>query len=332
MNESTFFKDNFDELMHLFAEEKPFVLFLGAGINCSFENMGWDDLLNYLMQCALSILSLEENLSTDEKNNISEILKNPQKFSVYQKATLIKKVLGENYIGYLQSYLYSNCNTERIAAKLDNPDNFLIEIAKLILRQKNIHAVVTYNYDNYLTTAINLLKNKKKDEYRDIDTIDIFRTIQQLAHKRHKLPIFHVHGFIPPPNQVIHEEAENLVLAMDEYFHNMIESFSWQTTTQLFYLNNYNCLFLGTSLDDWNMLRALAYSGSFSKAVQHYVLFRNEYYKKGAKVSMFMNRIKSTMLNDLGIKPIFTDTDNYDELAQIIIKLQQNGDSHGYIK
>lgn len=322
MHKKLFIKDNFDELKNLLDDKKPFALFLGAGINADFPKMKWTDLLNGLMKSALSILTLEEGLSAEEKKVVIDLLSEKAgKYSLYQKATLIKKVLGDNYISYLQSHLYSNCNKEKIEQKIDEQNIYLIEIAKFILKKKNIKAVITYNYDNYLTETIALLLKKKDPQYRSIITIDIFQTIQHISHEENIMPIYHVHGFIPPPDSLIIEEAENVVLSIDEYFKNMIEPFSWQTTTQLFYLNNYNCIFLGVSLDDWNMMRALSYSGHFSNACKHFALFRNDSYDKGKRVSTFMNRIKASVFEDLRMNPIFTETDNYHELSDKLNEL-----------
>jgi hypothetical protein len=322
MQEELFFKNNFEELVYLFKEKKPFALFLGAGVNAGFPEMMWDDLLKNLLSNSLNILALEEGLSFSEKKRIDEIISSIDgSFSVYQKAMFIKKVLGDNYIGYLQSHLYSNCNKDVIESRKNEENIFLLEIAKLILTKNNIQAVVTYNYDNFLTEAIRVLKDTPGKSYRQLKTVDIFQSIQRLTHQDHTMPIYHVHGFIPPPDGVIIEESGNVVLSIDEYFNNMIEPFSWQTTTQLFYLNNYNCLFLGASLDDWNMLRALSYSNHFSKACKHFVIFNNKYFNEGTRVSTFMNRVKASIFEDIGIKPIFTDTNNYKEINEKINQL-----------
>jgi hypothetical protein len=321
MYHDLFFKDNFEELKYLFSK-KPFVLFIGAGVNIGFnEQLSWDGLLNYLVERAWNILRIEEGLHINEKDKIDKLLKD---FSPYQKAMFIKKILGNNYIGFLQSHLYSNCNKQVIREEIiHSKTQYLIEIAKFIIKNENIHAVVTYNYDNFLSETIKLLLDtEKQKEPRKIETVDIYQTIQHLAHDNTTLPIYHVHGFIPPPDKILVEKSENVVLATDEYFNNMIEPFSWQTTTQLFYLNNYNCLFLGTSLDDWNMLRALAYSNHFSKAVQHFVLFTSNHSGEGKEVSTFMNRIKASVFEDIGIKPVYTDTADFEELNKLLIKLQ----------
>ncbi len=74
MNENLFFKDNLNELKDLLKNNKPFVLFLGAGINADFSHLMWNDLLNGLMESTLAILVLEEGLSADEKEVVKDLL------------------------------------------------------------------------------------------------------------------------------------------------------------------------------------------------------------------------------------------------------------------
>jgi hypothetical protein len=327
MPEKLFYKDNHEELQDLFSKNKPFVLFLGAGVNGDFHKMMWADLLKYLLDSSMKILATEEGLNTKEKDELLGMMESTR-FSAYHKAMFIKKVLGENYIGYLQSYIYSNCNRHTIKQLLNesNPDNtiFLAEIAKLILNRDNIHAVVTYNYDNFLTETVKLLKQDYDSYPRKIECVDIYRSVQQKSHEGGKFPVYHVHGYIPPPDETIIQEPENVVLSMDEYFNNMIEPFSWQTTTQLYFLNNYNCLFLGASLDDWNMLRALSYSHHFSKATRHFVIFANEDYERGSRVSTFINRARASVYEDVGVKTIYTTTGDFKEIHSILKNLPTN--------
>jgi hypothetical protein len=175
-------------------------------------------------------------------------------------------------------------------------------------------------------TTLNLLQKKENnikdnDLKRHILPVDIYQTIQKFAQDEYTFPIFHVHGFIPPPDQLQVAPAENVVLAYDEYFNNIMEPFSWQTTTQLHFLNNYNIIFLGASLEDWNMLRALSASQKYSCAVKRYALFTNSYFNMGSRQSNFINRLKATVYNDVGIKPIYTKTNNYNEIPELLNRL-----------
>jgi len=318
-----FFKSNQDELEFDFIyDKKPFVLFLGAGVNCSLsKNLDWTAMLNSLLETAISMLAVSEDINTSEKDEILKFLNGKDSgssFNSYSKAAIIKRVLGNEYISLLQSYLYSNCNKKKISeAIINNSDiHLLITVAKLILKCDNIKAVVTYNYDNFLGVAIRLLQEQEKDIYFPKNPIDIYRTIQKLSPSDNDFPIYHVHGFIPPAHLPEIAGAENVVLAYDEYFSNMMESFSWQTSTQLYYLNNYNVLFLGASLNDWNMLRALSNSKRYSNAVNRYAVFKYEFMAKQdeQKVSIppnskeiFLNRLKASFLDDVGIKSVFTN-------------------------
>lgn len=320
-----YYKDNSDELTKLFAnKEKPFVLFLGAGVNGYYKNLGWNALLTSLLEKTISLITVSENGNKEQKKDVLDFLDNECEsgFNSYMKASIIKKVLGNQYISFLQDHLYANCNKKMIEKSLDPEKNILIAIAKLILNNDNIKAVVTYNYDNFLSTAIKLLAESKGDNFREIAPIDIYRSIQMLSPDKHSFPIYHVHGFIPPPDQAQISQAENVVLAYDEYFNNIMEPYSWQTTTQLHFLNNYNVLFIGASLDDWNMLKALSFSKKYSVAVRHFAIFNNKFYKEGTNRAMFINRLKSSALEEVGIHSIFTKTSDYSEIVKLINQLK----------
>jgi hypothetical protein len=337
MKKELFFKDNKDELKYLFChKKKQFVLFLGSGVNGAYPNLSWNSMLENLLKTALSILCVAENLNSSNKEEVINILQENKSstFNTYYKASIIKKVLGNQYISFLQNHLYSNCNRRVIQNSIKENNwhtNILLEVAELILKCDNIKAVVTYNYDNFLSISLNLLNQYGNQRYyrKDIEPVDLYQTILEQSLDDKKFPIYHVHGFIPPPDQPQISEAENIVLAYDEYFNNIMESFSWQTTTQLHFLNNYNILFIGASLDDWNMLRALSVSKKYSDAVNRFAIFRNEYFDKNPHQATFLNRLKASVLEDVGIKSVYTETmdqNDFSEITKLITELKETYD------
>ena len=41
----------------------------------------------------------------------------------------------------------------------------------------------------------------------------------------------------------------------------------------------------------------------------------------GSRQSNFINRLKATVYNDVGIKPIYTKTNNYNEIPELLNRL-----------
>ncbi|GAG23837.1 unnamed protein product [marine sediment metagenome] len=188
---------------------------------------------------------------------------------------------------------------------------FLFNVAELC-QNDSIKAVVTYNYDEFLSILINSNSIRKAE--------DVFHFQQQKSVAHDKLLIYHVHGFIPGPQSIIKQNPENIVLAYDEYFQNMLEPFSWQTTTQLHFLMNYTCLFLGTSLNDINMLRILSYAKKYSRASNHYVIFKEENAKNNETISSALNLIHSSVLEEVGIQKIIAG-DEYYHIYEMVKKI-----------
>ncbi|MBN2545507.1 MAG: SIR2 family protein, partial [Spirochaetes bacterium] len=183
---------------------------------------------------------------------------------------------------------------------------------------------LTTNYDEYLTNLIN--SNKKGGNKNDQRIAkDIFHSRNNPILEKNFLPIYHVHGFIPTPETIIRIKPENVVLAQDEYFQNMFEPYSWQTTCQLHYLMNYTCIFIGASLSDWNVLRLISNANKYTDSNERYV-FINDYYDsikyffnsedsvidKGDKLDSgdlelfneLMTKTRSTIFNSFNIKTI----------------------------
>jgi hypothetical protein len=145
--------------------------------------------------------------------------------------------------------------------------------------------------------------------------------------KKMKVPVHHVHGVISDSTHGQYT-GEEIVLSMEEYFHNMAKPFSWQTTVQLNALIGGTCLFVGTSLTDINMLRMLTYARDEKKAGRVFALLAREEYYRGVEREMkklppsvetlgekkgkewikeavnFTARAKASLLQDLGVEMI----------------------------
>lgn len=177
------------------------------------------------------------------------------------------------------------------------PENFiydddiygLYEIARFILLCPNVKAVVTYNYDNLLTKTINIIQNapnqyfnkaemdiykrrllqtsklttnyeKNENLSNDVCNIiveDIYGNNYSKSLRKGVIPIYHVHGYIPSPNEIQQIEDNSIVLSMDEYYDNLRNVYCWQTDSQMHFLSHYTCVFIGSSMSDLTIQRML---------------------------------------------------------------------------
>ena len=140
--------------------------------------------MDMLFSDALRFLAIEKDISTVEMNIIRQglnkkSLDNQNKFfsdllrinetldyelTQQIKASIVKEILGDNYIMAIQKFLYSQCNKRLIRRKFQEayslknkekekktyPFYTLYTMARMIILYPYIKAVVTYNYDNFL--------------------------------------------------------------------------------------------------------------------------------------------------------------------------------------
>ncbi len=317
--------NNLDRLLNEISK-RPLVIFAGAGINGKTIPQ-WNELLLSLMEHALSEIAYRERLNKRDKSNlhktINELYDNGE-IDSYAAATLIKRLLGKNYISHLRNKLYEKFYKNEFLQYFKNPKGnghedkykFLIQTAKLC-SSPNVHAVVSYNYDNLLEIAIDTIAKRK--------TAIISPSKGSVSLDKDTLPVYHVHGMVPMPGSKIRASEPNIVLSRDEYFQNMLKPHSWQTTTQLHFLINYPCLFVGTSLKDWNMLRLLSIGENSIASASRYILrryyFRDKKHKVTDKNNEILNKIRSTLYDDVGVYTISIYDNN--ELESTIMKITE---------
>jgi hypothetical protein len=129
----------------------------------------------------------------------------------------------------------------------------LSALVKLCRRTKpdkiGLRAVVTYNLDGLLELALGSYP---------------FQTLwKQTARKPGRLPIYHVHGYVPFRASTFHYKPtmgstpDEIVLTEDQYHREAADPYSWSNLTQLQSMSNSVGLTAGLSLSDPNMRRLL---------------------------------------------------------------------------
>lgn len=273
---------NIDDFLYDIKNNKEMVLFLGTGTDISYiypksynyikrknnrHILNWDNLLNELVGAAC--------VSKEEGAAIKTLSSSPM------KAAILKNILGNSYIPVIQSWLYSRCNFEILEASYpyfkqykDNPsvENLskvpfatLFILADLILRQTSIKCVVTQNYNNFISDAINiLLENSSPLEYRDrrgIKAVDVYDGWRDEPFTENTFFIYHVHGYIPPYNEIKpRPESNHIVLSDEEFYQLSRDVYSWQNSSQIYFLTHYTCLFIGLSMEDLTSLRLIRHA------------------------------------------------------------------------
>ena len=306
--------------------KKQFVLFLGSGCNgaCGVQ---WEQLVKNLLEDTLKQRILNKN---DYQNLCEEI---GREFDTYWIGSLIKELSGENrFKALIRENIYKKfniddfkiyCNKQiaktRKLIRFEFDEKFsTLFLSALLCVLGHTRAVVTYNYDSILETAISYIAELCEEDI--IPNSQHGEEDSQPMALCNQLPIYHVHGFLSHPKSFIKNDSANILLSRDEYISTFIDFKSWETSIQAHLLRKYTCVYIGVSLTDWNMLRLLQTSyNDRSRGFYHYC-FTNE------KENILIDRLKTTVWESFGVKPIFSG-DTYKKYAEnlfLLIKTLQN--------
>ena len=121
------YQANIESLRQDLKDKKKIVLFVGAGINLGSDSsidISWNGLLNMMLKDALSILSAEKRYTTKEKERLENLLCSSLwetlhttvegEFTSLVRASIIKSILGKNYIHTIRHQLYRYCDKDKM--------------------------------------------------------------------------------------------------------------------------------------------------------------------------------------------------------------------------
>jgi len=258
-----------EEIKEQYSKNK-LVLVLGAGVSASCGVPSWDRLLEKLLA---DTFVENKNISSYYSIAFEYIFKpNHLKTGRYISNFYNK----DEFEHRLKDLLYPNDSLKS--------SNLICEIADLCILRNRINSVITYNYDDILEENIKL---KTDDSLFD----SIFKRTDILNENR--LPIFHVHGFLPR-NEEINIETD-IVLSENSYHEQYQDIYSWQNIIQIDKFCNNSCLFIGISLTDPNMRRLLDIAKrQLKKETTHYIIkVKNNYSDIKKKLEIFTNDKKN---------------------------------------
>lgn len=292
--------DDFLDYMNRLDSVFPVTLFLGAGVSSGLIPT-WNDLIHELLESSIeTILGFSNCKYTNKAALLNWFMR---KLSVYDQAMLIKATLKHRYISLLHSVLYREVTYDKIFN-----DDTLGAVAKLSTN-KRIKSIITYNWDNLLELRLESLRDAN---YLQRCVTPIFADYTELVNID-KLPVYHVHGYLPYITPYQLTNLNEIVLSMDEYVRFNINVTSWQTTIQLNSLQSSMCLFIGTSLSDMNMLRLLHTARAQCHNKQIYYIGCEESIL-GKKSSNIDPKAKLTIytnyLREVGVNVIIVDSYN----------------------
>lgn len=340
---------NIDVLIKDFQENKAMALFLGAGTDLSWvypEGERYDSFRKSADANLLNWDNLLTELTLNACINNKEIRAIKRMSSNSLKAAILKQKLGDSYIHVIRNWLYSHCNRGTLQDSykyfkkyqeeptLDNlrevPFGTLYVLAEMILRQDSIKAVITQNYNNFLSETIKILieediKNgsSRYASRQKLKPIDVYDGWMDYPLDNDTFLIYHVHGYIPPPSEMLPKKESNHIVLSDEEFYQLSKDvFSWQNVTQINYLSHYTCVLLGLSLEDMTTLRLLRHANIEKSSERVYWIRGGESGFKGDKDKITL-RLLSEYYESQHLY-VVNDSEGYNDLYHELLEAIKN--------
>lgn len=235
--------------------ERNLTVYLGAGVSIgsnlpSWEKLvlamyfskisqeklgGWRPFSNYLYAIAeWQLASSTESLEITAR-----------KLRRFYRSQNEDSFLEDLYLSLYGIYLADGQPLPEISSQMLRWNNATLDaVAKLCESDKDgVRAVVTYNYDSLLEIALG-----------DQPHQSVFNSE---ALNPGRLPIYHVHGYVPLHKQVPASRGDDIVFTEDQYHHVAENPYYWSSLVQLQLMSNSVGLMVGLSLSDRNMRRIL---------------------------------------------------------------------------
>lgn len=236
-------------------KRKELSLHLGAGVSVGSDLPTWEHLV---LTMYFSLTSAQRMKGWRPFPNylyaISEWYLQQQREPLEITARKLQKYFtsggqfdNNSFVNSLHENLYAPfLELEEIPRRAIAKNNTLLSIAKMIRRgtrrSRGIRSVISYNYDDLLERALD--KFPHQPVYRESALTD------------GRLPIYHVHGYVPFMNQTLAFD-QDLVFTEDQYHRIGRDPYHWSNIVQLQSIAGSAALMLGLSLADCNMRRLL---------------------------------------------------------------------------
>jgi hypothetical protein len=282
-------------------ENRGLVLALGAGLSSGCRLPSWPELLQrigeecfetegretvqILIDAGTTLPAVAGILESKRPKNVPflDVLGR----ALYRDFPFRKVINTESLKHELVQFVQDNNPTMRaVAALCAKPGSGNIPFEA----NERIRAVVNFNVDS-------VLRSYSRARYRTY----LFRTIEsanKLA-KLDRIPVYHMHGFLKfyKSDRQDDDETVPCVFTEGEYFDFFNRPHSVFNYTFLYLLREFNCLFVGMSMNDDNIRRLLHYSTAERR--QRAKESGQDAERKGLRHFAILKRSKSSNLDEL---------------------------------
>jgi len=242
-------------------KQDDLVLFLGAGVSIEAGLPTWDGLLSKLLIAIIeNKTEIDTSLNDDQKEKLAENLKKINDNSPLQVARYVNSGLSDDFEKRVSDILYKTLKDVSSVRLLN-------AIGKLCIPPRSgngIRAIVNYNFDDIIESALDYFDVKKRPIYND----NSFPNIEEIG-------IYHVHGFLPRNPENFEGLRDSLLIFSEKNYHKiMSDPYNWSNLTQLNFFRENTCLFIGQSGTDPNLRRLLEIAKQRTKVSKHFIFLK----------------------------------------------------------
>ncbi len=258
------------------------VLYLGAGVSAGSDLPDWDRLVTAMYFAALTpdessyreirgayrnyLLAIADWYLRHERGAIDVVARKIRAHYGNRRADFLTDLRSTLYTPMIMPY--GDVEPQDVEEKLTG-NVTLREVARLCGAgapgHRGIRAVITYNYDDLLETAL---------EQQGIDYVAIWQAGSDLDPPA--LPIYHVHGFVPFASGRTGSREDELIFSEEQFHAAANNPYHWTNIVQLHYLPGSTGLALGLSLRDRNLRRLLDAASQTPIQPRIYSIWRDE--------------------------------------------------------
>lgn len=270
-------------------------LVCGAGVSKKSGIPLWDEL----------IVSIITDMYFDEKKSDNPEFAKKFLDSISKSNLILGKyltlMLGDDFENVLRKNLYKNIfNKKRTDYAQTDILKSICDLARPDRLGRRLESIITFNFDDIIETALFL-------DY--IEHYSIWKEKQEYV--ENKLPIYHVHGFLPQSGEV---DDSNLVFSEQSYHSQFIDPYSWSNLIQLTTYSSNICLFVGLSLSDPNLRRLLDISYRKNPQCRHFIIARKD--NMDDDINKVVNSLYEKDANSLGLNVIWCS--GHSEIPEVL--------------
>lgn len=311
-------REKYVEQLHVQYKNDNIVLFLGAGASNEANIATWNTLISELF-VALIDKQLSANYIQIEKEDKEKIVKeviSQNGNSPLLQTRFLRNGFENDFEELVRDILYRNA--------VDTSD-LLEEIGQLCIPNRGklgARAIINYNFDDLVEKNLKRLRVKYHSIYGE-----------GMLPDTDELGIYHVHGFLPQEKDNYENLTKSLLVFSEEGYHKlMLEPYNWANISQLNYMINNTCLFIGLSMTDPNMRRLLEIAAQKRMEndgeCQHYAIMRRFKIKDSEETDSIKSfervneSLQESFFKELGINVLWID--EFSEIPILLKKIKGN--------